>query len=291
MDSNNICGTHKRSIDLICYDCNVLMCSICSPKHARHTFDHIENIKSNFNDHDTTQTAPIDDNNTNNNNTNNNSSFTKITDIQTGIQSAFDSLKLKVKEYEQLQQTEHQIESSFKELHEFLIVEEHRLKTPIIDSKDQLEQQIDKQIKIMKSLNTINNHFKVKSNNNNNDDDDDESDRSDSQSLTITDTTDNYQISTIIRSISQSSHHNEFISANINTLFYFDDYPSLDSSYIEKIFGLGISLVGEIENSLSCDEHCIFTNDIGVDQGYEYLGTLFGWWMVRMGIVVFDVFF
>ncbi|EFA79647.1 hypothetical protein PPL_07506 [Heterostelium album PN500] len=216
---NNNCGIHNKSLKFICYDCNVLMCSVCSPKHARHSYDHINNIKSNINKNESDLNTYSDDNQLNNNNNNNN----RINDIQTSIQTTFDSLKSKVKEYEQLQQTEHEIESKFKELHEFLVVEEHRLKKPIIDNKQQLEQQIDNQIKIMKSLNTVNNHItRFKSNNND--------DRSDSQSKTITtaDTTDNYQITTIIRSISQCSDHNEFISSNNNTLFYFD-YDQLDN--------------------------------------------------------------
>ncbi|EFA77857.1 hypothetical protein PPL_09356 [Heterostelium album PN500] len=122
----------------------------------------------------------------------------RIKDIQTNIQTTCDSLKLKVVEYKQLQQTEQEIESKFKELHEFLVVEEHRLKIPIIDSKQQLEQQIDKQV--------------------------------------MTYTTDNYQITTIIRSISQCSDHNEFISSNNNILFYFDDLNNNDDhSLLDKI--------------------------------------------------------
>ncbi|EFA77898.1 hypothetical protein PPL_09398 [Heterostelium album PN500] len=221
-NSNNICGIHNKSLKFICYDCNVLMCSVCSPKHARHSYDHIDNIKANINKNKSDLNAYSDDNELNNNNNNNNNNI-RFNEIQRSIQTTFDSLKIKVVEYEQLQQTEHEIESKFKELHEFLVVEEHRLKKPIIESKQQLEQQIDKQIKIMKSLNTVDNQItRFKSNNND--------DRSDSQSKTITtaDTTDNYQITTIIRSISQCSDHNEFISSNNYTLFYFD-YDQLDN--------------------------------------------------------------
>ncbi|EFA79663.1 hypothetical protein PPL_07522 [Heterostelium album PN500] len=233
MNKNNKCLRHKRSQEFICYDCNVLMCSVCSPKHSRHSYDHIDNIKSNNNNNEEDSTTYTDDNEINNNNTNNINEI-GFKDIQRSIQTTFDSLKLKVVEYEQLQQTEHEIESKFKELHEFLVVEEHRLKTPIIDNKQQLEQQIDKQIKIMKSLNTVNNHINI--NNNNNNDNINSGDLPDSHSLSSSlstttlsaDTTDRYQITTIIRSISQCSDHNEFISSNNNTLFYFD-YDQLDN--------------------------------------------------------------
>ncbi|EFA77866.1 hypothetical protein PPL_09366 [Heterostelium album PN500] len=207
--SNNICGVHNKSLKFICFDCNVLMCTLCSPKHTGHSYDHIENIKSNKNNNKEDHSNIYTDDNEINNKSNN--SVRGMNDIQTSIKTTFDSLKLKVAEYEQLQQTEQEIESKFKELHEFLVVEEHRLKKPIIDNKEQLEQQIDKQIKIVKSLNSINNHINI-------------TNRSDSQSETIStaDTTDNYQITTIIRSISQSTDHNEFISSNNNTLFYLD---------------------------------------------------------------------
>ncbi|EFA79658.1 hypothetical protein PPL_07517 [Heterostelium album PN500] len=148
--NNNICGIHNKSLKFICYDCNVLMCSVCSPKHSGHSYDHINNIKSNINIHNNEDSTSFASNNQLNNN-----NAIGMKDIQRSIQTTFDSLKSKVVEYEQLQQTEQEIESKFKELHEFLVVEEHRLKKPIIDNKQQLEQQIDKQIKIMKSLNTF----------------------------------------------------------------------------------------------------------------------------------------
>ncbi|EFA75885.1 hypothetical protein PPL_10457 [Heterostelium album PN500] len=217
MNSNSICEIHNKSLKFICFDCNVLTCSICSTKHFGHSCEHIFNIKSKINNNN--KTDPItDESEVNNNHNNNNNSVREILkDVQTGIQSTFDSLKLKVKEYEKLKKTEHEISSEFKELHEFLVVEEHKLKKPIIDSKEQTEQQIEKQVKIMKSLNSINNHFT------NHQSDSQSSSSSSSQPIAASaDTVERYQISTIIESISQSSNHNEFISNNSNTLFHFD---------------------------------------------------------------------
>ncbi|EFA79616.1 hypothetical protein PPL_07475 [Heterostelium album PN500] len=154
---NNICEIHKMSQEFICYDCNVLACSVCSLKHGRHSYDHIYNIKSKIKDYynKDDSVAPTDDNEINNSNNNNIIGFK---DIENSIQTTFNSLTLKVAEYEQLQQTEQEVSNKFKELHEFLIVEEYRLRKPIIESKQQLEQQIDKQIKIMKSLNIPTTH-------------------------------------------------------------------------------------------------------------------------------------
>ncbi|EFA79661.1 hypothetical protein PPL_07520 [Heterostelium album PN500] len=259
-NNNNICVRHKRSIDLICYDCNVLMCPVCSPKHARHFFDHIDNIKSNNNDHDDTDTSDTESTDKINNIKNNNNRFQGFRDIKTSMQSTFDSLKLKVAEYEQLQQTEQEIESKFKELHEFLVVEEHRLKTPIINNKQQLERQIDKQIKIMKSLNTVNNHISINNNINNSSNNDD---RSSSQSscsskststITTADTIDRYQISAIITSISQCSDHNEFISSNNNTLFHFD-YDQLGNKVNNNDDHSFLNLLLEHNKSIKINNH------------------------------------
>ncbi|EFA79657.1 hypothetical protein PPL_07516 [Heterostelium album PN500] len=257
--NNNICGIHKKSFELICYDCNVLMCSVCSPKHASHSFDHIDNIKANINNNEEDSKTYTDSNQLNNNNNN------RIKDIQRSIQTTFDSLKIKVVEYEQLQQTEQEIESKFKELHEFLVVEEHKLKTTIVDSKQQLEQQIDKQIKIMKSLNTVNNHININKNNNNN-----SNDRSDIQSTAIStaDTTDNYQITTIIRSISQCSDHNEFISSNNNTLFYFD-YDQLDNKVNNNDDHSLLNLLLEHNKSIKINNH--HDNQQPTTQQYRFI--------------------
>ncbi|EFA83301.1 hypothetical protein PPL_04091 [Heterostelium album PN500] len=218
-NNNNFCGSHNRCTDFICYDCNVLMCAACASQHSRHNFEHIDNIKSYINNItvDTTTT-------TNSDNDNSNSTFSGLRDIQSSIKSTFDTLKSKVKEYEQLQQTENEISSKFKELHDFLVVEEHKLKAPIIDGKTQLEQQIDKQIIVMKSLNSINNRI---TNTQPNDKNLDQADSQSSSSISP-DIVESYQISTIITSISQSSNHNEFIQNNKNTVFYLDDSNKLN---------------------------------------------------------------
>ncbi|EFA83300.1 hypothetical protein PPL_04090 [Heterostelium album PN500] len=221
--NNNFCGSHNRSTDFICYDCNVLMCPACAPQHSRHSFDHIDNIKSNINrvTVDTTSTT----NNDNDNDNDNSNNILSGLRVQASIQSTFDALKSKVKEYQQLQQTENEISNKFKDLHDFLVVEEHKLKVPIVSGKAQLEQQIDKQIMVMKSLNSINNRITSIQPKDN-------IDQSDSQSSSLSispDTTESYQISTIITSISQSSNHNEFIQNNKNTVFYMDGTNKLNN--------------------------------------------------------------
>ncbi|EFA78526.1 hypothetical protein PPL_09178 [Heterostelium album PN500] len=183
----DICANHNKKHKLICFDCNVLICSACSPKHS--------NINSNI---------------------------PSFHDIQSVMKSTFDSLKSSVKEYEQLQQTEDEISNRFKEIHGFLVIEEHRLKKQIIDNKEQLEKQIESKTNQMKSLNSINHHFanifdtKVVAPNKSNP----------SSSSISPDTVDRYKTATIIQSISQCSNYNDFIQNNSNTLFYLNDHTN-----------------------------------------------------------------
>ncbi|EFA78832.1 hypothetical protein PPL_08296 [Heterostelium album PN500] len=246
----NICSNHKRTYELICCDCNVLMCSACTPQHRLHLFYHIDGIKS-----------EINSSNNNNNNSNNSSNIPSLLDIQSNIKTTFDSLRSAVKEYQQLQQTEDEISNRFKDLHEFLVLEEHKLKKPIIDNKEHLEQQIKSQTTIMKSLNLMNHQL----NNLISDDTDniqqDQSTKTTTSSLSA-DTTDCYQISTIMTSISQSSSHNEFIQNN-NTLFNLND----NRYSINKIDDHSLlNVILEHNNTLKSNNH----NNIKHNQPQQY---------------------
>ncbi|EFA78570.1 hypothetical protein PPL_09222 [Heterostelium album PN500] len=224
----------------------------CVLKHNGHSLDHIEDIKSSI------ITNQNNNNNNNNNNISNNNNIvingeTNINgsdsnnnnnikyNIQSSLQKTFDVTKAKVVAYRQLQQTELEISSKFAEIHDLLVVEEHKLKKPIVNDKDQLEQQIDNHVNEMKSLNHlnyINNQFSLLNNNNNNKNKkDNNNDDNSSTSLTTTttttttssDTTDKYQLSNIINSISQSIDSNDFIQQNIYTLFSKNNIDSIVS--------------------------------------------------------------
>ncbi|EFA78838.1 hypothetical protein PPL_08303 [Heterostelium album PN500] len=180
------CSKHNREFEFICFDCNVLLCSECVPRHRHHLFDHQPAI---------------------------------ISDIQLTIKTTFDSLKSAVIEYQQNRQTEDEISNRFKELHEFLVLEEHKLKKPIIDNKEQLEQQIESQTTIMRSLNLMNHQLnKIISDSFQPNPQSKATTTSYSSSISSLDTTDSYQTSTIITSISKCLNHDEFIQNN-NTLF------------------------------------------------------------------------
>ncbi|EFA75478.1 hypothetical protein PPL_10982 [Heterostelium album PN500] len=166
-------------------------------------------------------TMEIDNNNNNNNNYNSiHNKISSLLDIQSAMESTFDSLKSMVNEYQQNQQTEDEISNRFKEIHEFLVVEEHKIKRPIININEQLVRHIESQTNVMKSLNTISQHYKAIFDS---DHSNSQSNQSPSSSSISPDTTDRYQTSTIITSIAKCSNHNEFIQSNIDTLFCFND--------------------------------------------------------------------
>ncbi|EFA77859.1 hypothetical protein PPL_09358 [Heterostelium album PN500] len=253
----NSCSNHNKFFELICNDCNVLMCSACAPQHKLHSFEHIDAIKSEINNH---------------NNINNNSNIPSFLDIQSKIKITFDSLKSAVKEYEQLQQTEDEISSRFKELHEFLVVEEHKLKKPIIDNKQQLQQYVESQITVMKSLNLMNhqlNQFIADSDTDNiqpNLPTTATTATSLSSSSLSPDTTESYQTSTIIKSISQCSDHKEFIQNNNNTLFDLTYHLQNFSDKTKKDDYSLLNLIVEHNNKLKSNNH----NNVKPNQLQKY---------------------
>ncbi|EFA79579.1 hypothetical protein PPL_07630 [Heterostelium album PN500] len=265
----NNCPDHNKKYKNICFDCNVLMCVACAPQHRDHSFDHINNIREQIN-------ININNNNNNNNNNNDNNNYYKdsptFLNIQSTMESTFNSLKSSVKEFQQLQLTEDEITNRFKELHEFLAIEEHKLKKPIIKNKDQLEHQIEQNIQIMKSLNSINSHF---INDVIEDVDDVEASLSSHFSSTSSActflpdtaiaTTDRYQIKTIIETISQSSNHTEFIQLNNNSIFSLADHKFDDQSLLNLLVEHNILKLNHIQLN-QFEQYQLTTNHHQLDQ-------------------------
>ncbi|EFA79698.1 hypothetical protein PPL_07389 [Heterostelium album PN500] len=197
MDSYDECNFHNNRLELICFDCNIALCSQCSPQHSQHSFEHIKNIKSN------------------------NSCHFSIDKLGESIEKLWSTVKTKISIYEQLEHTETDISNKFNELHEHLRVEEHRLKKPIVSHKDELEQLITNDINNMKSLNSIINSLVVSTKGK------EELDKEVEEKLTDNiiseDIKESYTIRAIIESIKQSNNINEFIKNNIDTLFYSHD--------------------------------------------------------------------
>ncbi|EFA77598.1 hypothetical protein PPL_12204 [Heterostelium album PN500] len=189
------CSEHNKSHKFICYQCNSLLCSRCVKNHSKDhpdhdQWEHIDDIKQSFNK---------DENNT---------SF-----INLQLKSIWESLKSSTSRYQSLSATENEIKQYFEQLHQYLIIEEQKLKRDIINDKDTIINQIDNNINHLKYLQYISN---VSSKDNNRND----SNNNDNQSTVIEDTTTQYSTTTtIMKSITSSSSLQSFILDNNQTLF------------------------------------------------------------------------
>ncbi|EFA78833.1 hypothetical protein PPL_08297 [Heterostelium album PN500] len=221
------CSEHNRSHEFLCYKCYKLMCSKCTINHSKnhhdHTdqYDHIDDIRQSLSSIFDTDDDIIDhlniDIKENDNKSDNNNTF-----IKRKILSIWRSLRLSSKQFGDLQKTETDISQHFEQLHQYLVIEEHKLKKDIINQKDTIINQIDNSIEHLKHLvNIININNKLDNNkqdNNSNNDDDSNEDVEINKSI-VTDTAEQYSTTTILQSITSSSTLQSFIDNNNQTLF------------------------------------------------------------------------
>ncbi|EFA83122.1 hypothetical protein PPL_03912 [Heterostelium album PN500] len=220
------CSTHKRVYENICHKCNKLLCGRCITIHNKEFdhikyCDHIDDLKLNLNHQFGSDV---------NNNINSYSDcFTAINNnnhLNQRIETIWSTIKSSAHYHQSLATTETDITNHFLELHQYLIVEEQKLKRPIIQSKEDVNTTIDCKLKELKFLvNTINNHnlfvkyngdikkeYAQKNNHNSNNDNLE-------YSSTCSDSTDCYSIPKIMASILSCSTLSSFIQSNNNTLF------------------------------------------------------------------------
>ncbi|EFA78890.1 hypothetical protein PPL_08358 [Heterostelium album PN500] len=194
------CSEHEKEFEYLCFICNSILCSKCFFNHYKSNKDHdvesIDEIKKNLN-------------NLSNNNDSDNY-------IKNSINNNLTSINRLSNQYTSLGGKVTEISNHFEKLHNFLMVEEHRLKKPISIDQDTVKEDLDKQLNELKSIINI-----INFNNNNINkkevelDDDDDQNKSKKE-----DTTDLYSISTIFKSIEQSQPVIDFIERNYDTLFY-----------------------------------------------------------------------
>ncbi|EFA79867.1 hypothetical protein PPL_06687 [Heterostelium album PN500] len=218
------CSDRKRILEAVCYECNKLLCSRCSTNHSKEIIEH-----SNFLDHiDDIRMAlrqisnNINNSNVNINDKNNNNNTTKTTNRSNHISKRLDDIwnmmKCKTENYNSLSSDEKQISKHFEELYKYLMIEEQKLKKPIIDNKELIINQIDHNIKELKHLINIiilNNHLDTNNNN-----DSETSSTTSSSSPFHDDTTESYSIPFIMKSINSSESLSSFIKSNNETLFH-----------------------------------------------------------------------
>ncbi|EFA76006.1 ADP-ribosylation factor-related protein [Heterostelium album PN500] len=210
------CSEHKKVFEYICLKCNQLFCYRCAndhtKSHEKHHCDHADDIKSLLNKINKDSSKNNKDNISNNNSNKDNY-------IQTHIDSLWIKIKSSSHEIESLSQNIDTISNHFQQLHQYLIVEEHKLKKPIINVIDELRDEINQHLDQLKSIINIvdlyQHHYnqqqqQQQANNDNssleyigNDDD-----------ITV-----QYSIESMIKSIQSSQTIIEFIDNNNKTIF------------------------------------------------------------------------
>ncbi|EFA77029.1 hypothetical protein PPL_09781 [Heterostelium album PN500] len=149
---NNIskCPTHNKQFKFICYKCNELLCSKCINTHlqlkgADHYCQHIDEISSNLSSH-FKEGGVV-----------NSSDHMKkrVDNLWQNINHSSNSLS-------NLEQKENEITKYYAELHEYLRVEELRLKKPILADKESVAHNIKDSLVELQSYFSIyswNNHY------------------------------------------------------------------------------------------------------------------------------------
>ncbi|EFA83048.1 hypothetical protein PPL_03835 [Heterostelium album PN500] len=212
------CLEHGRVFEIICYQCSKLMCSRCSTTHIKETShqncDHIDDIRQSLN-------KILLENNTNNNNNNNNNSKDENNiscHIGERITTIWTIIKSSTEQYQRLSSTEKEISDHFHKLHEYLVVEEQKLKNPIIKDKDTINSHLIDNIRELRDLVDII-HLNGTDTRNDDTESNSDSDDNDSSTTALEDTTDRYSSAAIMKSISSSSTLNSFVKSNSDTLF------------------------------------------------------------------------
>ncbi|EFA74927.1 hypothetical protein PPL_11961 [Heterostelium album PN500] len=179
----NSCESNSSRCNIsksICFDCQVLFCleSCCRCSQTASTLH--ENHKVHIGGGDSTI----------------------IDHIRSERDRVYNVIKLRSSIYQSLTQTENEISEAFGELHELLRLEEYKLRRPINNLKDTLEQQINQHFNQLKHLvNIINrNDDIINKNNNNSSSGDSYNYNQEEENNNIS----NYQITNIIDKINRS---------------------------------------------------------------------------------------
>ncbi|EFA82420.1 hypothetical protein PPL_04845 [Heterostelium album PN500] len=224
------CLNHQRSHEFICYQCNSLMCSKCIITHGKDHPDHADKCEHIDDIKDSLSTLKLDDiidtttytnnhiNNDNNNNSDSDNNNNYHSQINNKLKSLWESLRSSTSIYQRLSTTEKEIKEHFEQLHQYLIIEEHKLQRDIINDKHSITNQIDNKVNRLKYLINIIMLFNKLNNNNDKYNCEGSIGSSDNKSVTD-DTTSLYSTTTIMESITTSSSLQSFINHNNKTLF------------------------------------------------------------------------
>ncbi|GAM24700.1 hypothetical protein SAMD00019534_078750 [Acytostelium subglobosum LB1] len=107
------CLIHNKKQKVICYDCNEIVCTVCmTTEHVKHEVEHVHSIKTQF------------------------TSDKRIKRFDGRLDTLWDTLQQLAWSYDTIQISHRRVANQFRELHEFLMMEERRLKKDLDDELD-----------------------------------------------------------------------------------------------------------------------------------------------------------
>ncbi|GAM19150.1 hypothetical protein SAMD00019534_023250 [Acytostelium subglobosum LB1] len=131
-DDMTRCQRHGKILEMLCIDCQQLVCSSCVViDHKKHELDFVDVIKELITEKKC------------------NDMFDKR------LQSLWTSVQEHAAIYKSLSDTRKQIHDYFKELHEFLVIEEHKLMSPVNKQIDETQSSINNIIDEIRDISTL----------------------------------------------------------------------------------------------------------------------------------------
>ncbi|EFA83173.1 hypothetical protein PPL_03963 [Heterostelium album PN500] len=220
-DNDFVCLDHRKTFEIICHQCNLLLCSKCSTDHNKqyehNSFcDHINDIKQSLYKYQSHSESLLLEKLTteNNNNKNNNS---KSIFEKNRILEVWETIKSSNSYFRKLESTESEIKDHFHQMHQYLVVEEQRYQQPIQESKSKTLETIKNNIEELKHIVNI---INLEGSTRYESDIDQSSDKSDEDDYNNSaDTTDSYSIESIMESLDRNHSLLCFIESKDKTVF------------------------------------------------------------------------
>ncbi|EFA85729.1 hypothetical protein PPL_00959 [Heterostelium album PN500] len=156
-DFNFNCHQHSKKLKFICTTCNEILCLDCIPeyKHKSHIFDDIDSIKNKLYQQIHQQNQPIflyQYEITNSNDQLNNKPTYNFINRLAEIWKYLKELSLK---HQLFEDTGAVVNEFYRNLHEYLRLEEFKIMKPITDEKNKAESIIESLVEEIKSINSI----------------------------------------------------------------------------------------------------------------------------------------
>ncbi|EFA78691.1 hypothetical protein PPL_08152 [Heterostelium album PN500] len=266
LQTMNLCTLHNKELDVLCSDCNEIICYRCLiSKHNQHRALHTEDINQSILDIDYSVVVSELDKDINNKtndekeaenknkdndtvvSTDSDNNKDKVNIIQKRIEWLWNKVKGTTKYIQKMTDIENHITDHFKQCYEMLMKEERAMKKPIIDELDEYKEKLHRLIKEIQSLYNIiqsitptlipnNDDHELRENHkNNNNKNNNDSNNGNNDYDILEDKSINYELPSIIESIKQSKSLDQFIHNNSNTIFSLHQQKNNEiTEYINK---------------------------------------------------------